>query len=186
MNIWGIYFSDDWDDNGRDSFQPTKEGPKARTAQHRKKFTQLEDAYNARQQAIVNFGHWLIANDNRLAGWYHSVVTIELELKFICMGLILHFLYITHGPLTTYKLFISRAYGRKSDEVWRQNIRTLQPFRNGSTFMTLCLTTLKGKVIVSQWILPTQVTSWHWFDLMSPGEDQHGADSIQAQNWRRH
>ena len=44
-----IHFDDDWDDTGWDAFlHSTKEAPKTRTAQHRKKYAQLEDAYNAR------------------------------------------------------------------------------------------------------------------------------------------
>ena len=47
--IWCMYFADDWDDTGWDAFlHSTKEAPKTGTAQHRKKYAQLEDAYNAR------------------------------------------------------------------------------------------------------------------------------------------
>ena len=68
----------DWDDERRDwdSFYiDKKEDPKTGTAQHRKKHAQLEDAYNARWQVIVDFGHWVTADKSRLAGWYHLVMS---------------------------------------------------------------------------------------------------------------
>ena len=49
--IWCMPFADDWDDEkGKwDSFYiDKKDGPKDSTAQHWKKYAQLEDAYNTR------------------------------------------------------------------------------------------------------------------------------------------
>mmetsp|Transcript_2847 Transcript_2847/g.5763 ORF Transcript_2847/g.5763 Transcript_2847/m.5763 type:complete len:366 (+) Transcript_2847:358-1455(+) len=128
-----MHFSDDWDDNGWDSFlHSTKEGPKDGTAQHQKKHGQLEDAYNKRWQSIVNFGRWVTGDKSRLAGWYHSVMKIEPEPKPIRTGMTLHSLCVTHGPLRTYKLFV-RAYGGRSDEdldTKHQNTATLQKWIN--------------------------------------------------------
>ena len=43
--IWGMHFSDDWDDTGLDEFlHSTKKAPKDGIAQHQKKRAQLEDA----------------------------------------------------------------------------------------------------------------------------------------------
>ena len=93
-----------------------KEGLKDGTAQHQKKHGQLEDGYNARWQGIVKFRRWVTADECRLAGWYHLLMTIGPEPKPICMGLTLHSLCVTHGPLLrTYKLFV-RAYRGKTDE----------------------------------------------------------------------
>jgi hypothetical protein len=68
----------------------------------------LDDGYNMRRQAIVNFGKWITTDENRVAGWYHSVMTIGPEPKPIRTG-------ATLGPLHTYKLF-ARTYGGKGDE----------------------------------------------------------------------
>ena len=69
-----MHFSDDWDDEYQ--YAEAKEVLKAGTAHHQKKFAQIEDAYNARWQAIVNVERWMIADESRAVGWYHSVITI--------------------------------------------------------------------------------------------------------------
>ena len=92
----------------------------------------MEDAYNKRWQSIVNFGRWVTADESRLAGWYHSIMTIGPEPKPIRTGMTLHSLCVTHGPLRTYKLFV-RAYGGRTDEdldVKHQNTATLQKWIN--------------------------------------------------------
>ena len=61
---WGMYYMED------------KESLKAGTARHQKKYSQLEDAYNARWQTIVNAGHLMTADESRAAGWYQSMVRI--------------------------------------------------------------------------------------------------------------
>ena len=93
-----------------------KEGLKTGTAQYQKKVSLLEDAYNSRWQAIISFGCWLIADEIRLAGWYHSVMTIGPDPKPIgtCMT-IHHQLCVTYGPLRTYKVFV-KAYRGRIDE----------------------------------------------------------------------
>jgi hypothetical protein len=66
-------------------------------------------------QAIVNFGRWITSHESRVAGWYHSVMTIGPEPKPIQNGATLHTICVTDGPLSTYKLFAS-AYGGKGNE----------------------------------------------------------------------
>jgi hypothetical protein len=68
-----------------------------------------------RWQAIVNPGKWITTDERRVAGWYHSVMTIGTEPKPIQTGATLHTVRITNGPLSTYKLF-ARAYGGKGSE----------------------------------------------------------------------
>ena len=105
-----------------------KEALKDGTAQHQKKYAQMEDAYNARWEEIVNFGRWVTAEESRLAGWYHLVTTIGPEPKPIHMGMTLHSLCVMKGPLRIYKLFV-RAHGGKYDEdlnVKHNNTTTLQ------------------------------------------------------------
>ena len=87
----------------------------ASIAAHRKKHGLLEDACTKRWQAIVDFGKWITADESRVAGWYHSTMTIGPEPKPIRTGATLHTLCITEGPLWSYKLF-ARAYGGKEDQ----------------------------------------------------------------------
>jgi hypothetical protein len=79
------------------------------TASQRLKHGRLEDGNNKRWQAIVNFGKWITTDESRVAGWYHSVMTIGPEPKPIRTGATLHTVCVTHGPLSTYKLF-ARVY----------------------------------------------------------------------------
>jgi hypothetical protein len=66
-------------------------------------------------QFIVNPGKWITTDESRVAGWYHSVMTIRPEPKPIQTGATLHTVCITEGPLSTYK-FIARVYGGKGNE----------------------------------------------------------------------
>ena len=68
-----------------------------------------------RWQAIVNPGKWITTDKSRVAGWYHSVMTIGPEPKPIRTEATLHTVCITNGPLSTYKLF-ARVYDGKSDQ----------------------------------------------------------------------
>jgi hypothetical protein len=64
----------------------------------------------------VNPGKWITTDESRVAGWYHSVMTIGPEPKSIRTGATLHTVCITNGPLiSTYKLF-ARVYGGKGDD----------------------------------------------------------------------
>ena len=58
---------------------------------------------------------WITADESRVAGWYHSVMTCGPEPKPIQTGATLHTLCITEGDLCSYKLF-ARAYGGANDE----------------------------------------------------------------------
>ena len=96
-----MHFADDRDDERgvwESFYMDKKEVPKDGAAQHQKKHAQLEDAYNARWQEIVNFRRWVTADESRLTGWYHSVMTIGPELKPIHTGLTLHSLCVTKVP----------------------------------------------------------------------------------------
>jgi hypothetical protein len=114
-----LHYSDDWDpkDDGvwDDVYSDDKVAANEGTAPHRLKHGQLEDGYNKRWQAIVNFGKRITTDESRVAGWYHSVMTIGPEPKPIRTGATLHTVCITDGPLSTYKLF-ARVYGGKYDK----------------------------------------------------------------------
>jgi hypothetical protein len=112
-----MHFADDWeeDDNRWDeTYHNVKEEPLEDIAHHCRRFSVLEDGYNKRWQAIVNFGRCLTADESRIAGWYHSPMTIGPEPKPIRTGATLHSICVSYGDLASYKLFV-RAYGSKSD-----------------------------------------------------------------------
>ena len=112
-----LHYSDDWEsaDDWDDTYPDAKVQADESTAAHRLKHGLLEDGYNKRWQAIVNFGKWITTDESRVAGWYHSVMMIGPEPKPTRTGATLHTVCITYGPLGTYKLF-ARVYGGKDDE----------------------------------------------------------------------
>ena len=55
-----------------------------------------------------------MADESRLAGWYHSGTTIGPNDKPIRTGATLHLLAVTSGKLMFYKLY-ARTYGGASD-----------------------------------------------------------------------
>jgi len=85
-----LHYSDDWDVMSDDDWEDTYGDPKVEadvsTAAHRLKHGLLEDAYNNRWQAVVDFGKWITADESRVAGWYHSAMTIGPEPKPIRTG----------------------------------------------------------------------------------------------------
>ena len=108
-----MHFADDWDDDDErwdDVYEFAKEEPNAGTAKHRTKFGTLEDGYSKQWQRLVRFGRDVTADESRVAGWYHSPMTMGPEPKPIRTGATLHTLCVTKGALRTYKLFV-RAYG---------------------------------------------------------------------------
>jgi hypothetical protein len=124
-----LHYSDDWDpkDNGvwDDIYDDKKVVAPPSTASHRLKHGRLEDGYNKRWQAIVNLGKWITTDESRVAGWYHSFMTIGPEPKPTWNGATLHTVCVTHGPLSTYKFF-ARVYGGKYDEdIDRHNKNTV-------------------------------------------------------------
>jgi hypothetical protein len=99
-----LHYSDDWDpkDNGvwDDIYNDPKVVADLSTASHRLKHGRLEDGYNKqRWQAIVNFGKLITTDESRVAGWYHSVMTIGPAPKPIRTGGTLHTVCVTDGPL---------------------------------------------------------------------------------------
>ncbi|OEU07069.1 hypothetical protein FRACYDRAFT_252180 [Fragilariopsis cylindrus CCMP1102] len=108
---WDVECGGDWDDIYDD---PKVVGPPG-TAKHRLKHGLLEDGYNKRWRAIVNFGKWITTDESRVGGWYHSCMTIGPEPKPIRTGATIHTVCITTGPLSTFKLF-ARVYGGQFDE----------------------------------------------------------------------
>ena len=113
-----LHYTDDWEDEDGE-WQTLYTDPKVEaqdgTAQHRKKFSMVEDAYNRRWQEMVNFGKWLTADESRVAGWYQSAMTIGPEPKPVRTGATIHSLCVTKGLMRTYKLFV-RVYGGKYDD----------------------------------------------------------------------
>jgi hypothetical protein len=115
-----LHYSDDWELMEDGIWSDTYDDHKVVvadpfTATHWLKHGRLEDGYNKRWQDIVHFGKWITTDESRVAGWYHSVMTIGPEPKPIQTGATLHTACITNGPLHTYKLF-ARVYGGKSNE----------------------------------------------------------------------
>jgi hypothetical protein len=113
-----LHFVDDWiDDDDEDwnsIYTDEKYDVHPDSATHRKKHGGLEDFFWKRWQQCVNFGRELTADESRVAGWLHSVMTIGPEPKPIRTGATLHSLCVTRGPMATYKLFV-RAFGGKTD-----------------------------------------------------------------------
>ena len=114
-----MHFVDDWeadsDTKCKEFFYDTKVVVDTTTEAHRLKFGIIEDGFNSRWQEVINFGRWLTADESRVAGWYKSQMTCGPEPKPIRMGATLHTLCVTHGPLSTYKVF-ARVYGGAKDE----------------------------------------------------------------------
>ena len=76
----------------------------------------------------MKFVRWLTADESRVAGCYHSTMTVGPEPKPIRKGATLHSLCVTHGPLKTSKLFV-QAYGGASDmdlDVVHENVQNTQ------------------------------------------------------------
>jgi hypothetical protein len=65
-----LHYSDDWDseDDGvwDDIYDDAKVVAPTSTASHRVKHGRLEDCYNKRWQAIVNFGKWITTDESRV------------------------------------------------------------------------------------------------------------------------
>jgi len=148
-----IHFADDWEDDDErwnENYPAERCAPSPQRARHRKKHGTLEDAYNKRWRTIVKAGRWLTADESRVAGWFHSSMTIGPEPKPIRTGATLHTLCVTHGPLRTFKLF-ARTYGGKYDaDLDQQNVHTatlqkfvnlfdimLDPFKNDGRCVTM-------------------------------------------------
>jgi hypothetical protein len=106
-----LHCKDHWDD----IYDDPQVQADASMASHRVKHGILEDGYNRRWQAIVNPRKWITTDESRVTGWYHSAMTVGPEPKPIRTGATLHTVCITHGPLSTYKLF-ARGYGGRSDQ----------------------------------------------------------------------
>ena len=114
-----MHFSDDWDDDGDcewdEVYSDERFNASPNVEHHRRKFEHIEDAFNKRWKAIVNFGRWITADESRVAGWYKSGITIGPEPKPIRTGATIHSMCVTFGALATYKLHC-RVYGGKHDE----------------------------------------------------------------------
>ena len=132
---WLFHFVDDWEldevkewDN---IYDHPKEEVKEGTATHR-------------MQHGLFVGKWMLADESRAAGWYHSACTVGPEPKPICTGCTLHTLCVTHGDLASYKLY-ARYYGGKPDgdlsNVRHENVLTDQKWIN---LYDMMLTPFKG------------------------------------------
>ena len=112
-----MHFADNWEEDNllwNETYEDNKEETPEETANHCRKFGMLKDGYNRQWQALMNFGKCMTADESRVAGWYHSPITMGPEPKPICTRCTLHTLYVTYGILATYKLF-AQVYGGKMD-----------------------------------------------------------------------
>ena len=131
-----MHFSDDWDDDADcewdEVYSDERVNASPTVAHHRRKFEHIEDAFNERWKAILNFGRWITADESRVAGWYNSGITIGPEPKPIRTGATIHSMCVTFGPLATFKLHC-RIYGGKHDEglnYVNENTATMQKWVN--------------------------------------------------------
>ena len=114
-----MHFADDWEEEDEvwdDKYKNARESNAQGTTNHQRKFGMIEDGYNCRWQAMVNFVRRATNDKSRIAGWYKSPLTIGPEPRPISTGATLHTICITDSPLATYKLF-ARAYIYKSDSL---------------------------------------------------------------------
>ena len=64
-----LHYVIDWEDEDWDEvYDDIKQEAGDETARHRRKLSIVEDAYNRRWQAMVNFGKWLTADESRASG----------------------------------------------------------------------------------------------------------------------
>ena len=101
-------FAYDWDEDkgvewGAVNPDP-KIAPSPEAARHRTKFDHVKDGFNRRWKECVRFGEWITADKSRVAGWYHSALTIGPEPKPIRTGATIHSVCVTKGPLASYKV----------------------------------------------------------------------------------
>jgi hypothetical protein len=87
---------------------------------------------------------YYLTDESRVAGWYHSVMTIGPDPKPIQTGATLHTACVTKGPLATYKIF-ARVYGGDGDQdINRKNPHTVTRLKMVSLF-DFMLHAYKGK-----------------------------------------
>ena len=113
-----MHFTDDWKEDDEDDWDAIYDDPKCEspdTSRHRIKCCLIEDAFNAAWIKHIVFGKYITFNESRIAGWYHSVITIGTEPKPIRTGATVHSMCITFGPLKTFMLRV-RTYGGKTDQ----------------------------------------------------------------------
>ena len=100
-----LHFADDWEEENWEEVHPDpKSEPSPDVANHRRKFATVEDGFNARWKECVTFGRWITADESRVAGWYHSGITIGPEPKPIRTGATIHSVCVTFGELKSYKV----------------------------------------------------------------------------------
>ena len=130
-----MHFCDDWEIDESidwDTVYPDPRRDSPQTSKHRRKFCIIEDAFNDAWTKHISFGVWLTFDESRIAGWYHSALTIGPEPKPIRTGATVHSMCVTKGPMSTYMIRV-RTYGGKSDETLRRktpNTGSVQIFIN--------------------------------------------------------
>ena len=131
-----LHFADDWDDEDgapwADTYLDDKVDSPEFAAPHRRKFGNVEDAFNAAWKFHVLFGKDLTFDESRIAGWFHSGMTIGPEPKPIRTGATLHSMCVTSGELASYMVHV-RTYGGKHDgdlNRTTENTGTTQKFIN--------------------------------------------------------
>ena len=157
------YFADDWEEDVDADWEDVdldKKVELSATAKQRVKFGMVEDAFNKRWKELVTFGLHIMFDESMVAGWYTSSITIGPEPKHIRIGVTLHLMCVTFGPLSTYKLHVC-AYGRREDEEMNRKTKNVkgnskQKFIN---LLEILLPTSWVVVTLPQWIQPTWASS---------------------------
>ena len=82
---------------------------------HSRKFSEVEEAFSARWQACVRGGRGITMDESRVAGWYHSGMTVGPEPKPVRTGATAHTVCVTKGKFSRF-LLLWRTYGGRTDE----------------------------------------------------------------------
>ena len=108
------------------------------------KYCIIEDAFNDAWTRHIVFGRRLTFDESRIAGWFHSAITIGPEPKPIRTGAKIHSMCITDGPLATFMIRV-RTYGGKSDETLKKKTQSTGSVQVFINLLDEFLTVFKGR-----------------------------------------
>ena len=133
VGYWEVELDEEWEKFFRDT-----------NATHLSKFGIVEAGVNKRWQEVINFGRWMTVDVSQVAGWYKSMMICGPKPKPIRTGTMLHTLCITHGPLSTYKLF-AQVHGGGKDDYINSKHKNTSNLQKWVTLYNLMLEPFKGK-----------------------------------------